>query len=86
MKNVKISLTQIIQRDSRNRPEFPTQGSVYSIVTELSGGPLQGEEDFIKNILSVEWYVPMKFGFVFPKADIYRTKNPFRWARTLYAY
>lgn len=59
-----ISLTQIIQRDSRNRPEFPTRGSVYSLVTELSGGPLQGDEDFIKNILTVEWYVPVKFGFV----------------------
>lgn len=59
-----ISLTQIIQRDSRNRPEFPTQGSVYSLVTELSGGPLQGDEDFIKNILTVEWYTPVKFGFV----------------------
>jgi outer membrane protein insertion porin family len=59
-----ISLTQIIQRDSRNRPEFPTQGSVYSLATELSGGPLQGEEDFIKNTLSVEWFMPVKFGFV----------------------
>lgn len=59
-----ISLTQIMQRDSRNRPEFPTRGSVYSIVTELSGGPLQGEEDFIKNIFTTEWYVPIRFGFV----------------------
>jgi outer membrane protein insertion porin family len=59
-----ISLTQIIQRDSRNRPEFPTQGSVYSLVTELSGGPLQGDEDYLKNILTVDWYVPIIGGFV----------------------
>lgn len=59
-----ISLTQIIQRDSRNRPEFPTRGSVYSLVTELSGGPLQGDEDFFKNTLTVEWYMPVKFGFI----------------------
>jgi len=59
-----ISLTQIIQRDSRNRPEFPTQGSVYSLVTELSGGPLQGDEDYLKNILTVDWYIPTFAGFV----------------------
>jgi outer membrane protein insertion porin family len=60
-----ISLTQIIQRDSRNRPEFPTQGSVYSLVTEMSGGILQGDEDYLKNILTVEWYVPTIGGLVF---------------------
>jgi outer membrane protein insertion porin family len=59
-----ISLTQIIQRDSRNRPEFPTQGTVYSLMTELSGGPLQGDEDYIKNILTVDWYIPTFAGFV----------------------
>lgn len=59
-----ISLTQIMQRDSRNRPEFPTQGSVYSLLTELSGGPFQGDEDYLKNILTVEWYVPTFWGLV----------------------
>jgi outer membrane protein insertion porin family len=59
-----ISLTQIIQRDSRNRPEFPTQGTVYSLMTELSGGPLQGDEDYIKNIFTVDWYIPTFAGFV----------------------
>lgn len=59
-----ISLTQIIQRDSRNRPEFPTQGTVYSLMTELSGGPLQGDEDYLKNIFTVEWYIPTFAGFV----------------------
>jgi outer membrane protein insertion porin family len=60
-----ISLTQIIQRDSRNRPEFPTQGSVYSLVTELSGGPLQGDEDYLKNIFTVEWFIPTFAGLIF---------------------
>jgi len=59
-----VSITQIIQRDSRNRPEFPTFGSVYSLLTEFSGGPLQGDEDYIKNRLTVEWYAPMPYGFV----------------------
>ncbi len=60
-----ISLTQIIQRDSRDRPEFSTRGSVYSLTTELTGGPLQGDEDYLKNVLTVEWYVPSFFGLVF---------------------
>ncbi len=59
-----ISVTQIIQRDSRNRPEFPTYGSVVSLLTEISGGPLQGDEDYIKNILTLDWYMPLKYGFV----------------------
>ena len=59
-----VSLTQILQRDSRNRPEFPTEGSVYSLLTEISGGPLQGDEDYLKNILTVEWYVPTFMGLV----------------------
>ena len=59
-----ISLTQIIQRDSRNRPEFPTEGSVYSLVSELAGGPLQGDEDYLKNVLTVDWYVPTFGSFV----------------------
>ncbi len=59
-----VSLTQILQRDSRNRPEFPTQGSTYSLLTQLSGGPLQGQEDYIKNVLTVEWYIPAPYGFV----------------------
>ncbi|HFE65518.1 MAG TPA: outer membrane protein assembly factor BamA, partial [Caldithrix sp.] len=60
-----ISLTEIIQRDSRDRPEFATRGSVYSLMTELSGGPLQGDEDYLKNILTMEWYVPSFWGLVF---------------------
>lgn len=60
-----LSLTQIIKRDSRDRPEFSTRGSVYSLLTELSGGPFQGDEDYLKNILTVEWYVPSFLGLVF---------------------
>lgn len=59
-----VSLTQIIQRDSRDRPEFPHRGSIYSLTTTLSGGPLQGEEDYLKNILNLEWFMPTTAGFV----------------------
>ena len=59
-----VSVTQIFRRDSRDRPEFPRQGTVYSLMTEISGGPLQGDEDYLKNVLTVEWYMPTFFGFV----------------------
>lgn len=62
--STQISLTQILRRDSRDRPEFPTRGSVFNLNTKFAGGPLQGSEEFIKNILSIEWYVPVKYGFV----------------------
>ncbi|MFZ0392122.1 MAG: BamA/TamA family outer membrane protein, partial [Calditrichia bacterium] len=59
-----ISLSQIIRRDSRDRPEFSSRGSVYSLMTELSGGPLQGDEDYLKNMFTVEWYIPAFKGLV----------------------
>ncbi len=62
--STQISLTQVIRRDSRNRPEFPTQGSVFSLRTKLAGGPLQGDEDFVKTEFDMEWYVPVKYGLV----------------------
>ena len=63
--STQISVTQVIRRDSRNRPEFPTFGSVFNLRTKVAGGPFGGDEDFIKNRLTFEWYVPMKLGFVF---------------------
>lgn len=59
-----LSLTQIITRDSRNNPEFPTFGSVHSLSTQLSGGPLGGDAEYIKAIFNSEWYLPMPYGFV----------------------
>ncbi len=59
-----LSLTQIITRDSRNNPEFPTNGSVHSLSMQLSGGPLGGDAHYIKSIFNTEWYVPMPLGFV----------------------
>jgi outer membrane protein insertion porin family len=60
-----VSITQILQRDSRNRPEFPTGGTVFTLLSKLAGGPLRGDEDFLKNVLTVDWYVPVHWGFVF---------------------
>ncbi len=53
-----ISLTQIVSRDSRDRPEFPTMGSVLRWEATLSGGFLGGTEDFQKHKFTLEYYVP----------------------------
>jgi len=54
-----ISLTQTISRDSRNAPEFPTNGSVLSLNSVYSGGLLGGNESFFKQKASLEWYSPL---------------------------
>jgi outer membrane protein insertion porin family len=77
-KSSQISITQVIRRDSRNRPEFPTFGSVFNMRTKLAGGPLQGDEDFLKNVLTFEWYVPMKLGFVFYLENTFGTIHRLR--------
>lgn len=59
-----ISLTQIITRDSRDRPEFTTRGSRMVWETTLSGGVLGGNEDFHKHVLNLEWFTPTFSKFV----------------------
>ncbi len=59
-----ISLTQVISRDSRDRPEFTTSGSKATWTATLSGGPFGGNEDFHKHVLNLEWYTPTFWKFV----------------------
>lgn len=56
---ISSSLSQIISRDSRNDPEFPSAGSVHSLRGELTGGPLGGNDQFVKSEFSSQWYVPL---------------------------
>lgn len=56
---ISSSMTQIITRDSRNDSEFPSQGSVNTLRTELTGGPLQGDDQFVKAELTNQWYLPV---------------------------
>ncbi|RKY87617.1 outer membrane protein assembly factor BamA, partial [candidate division KSB1 bacterium] len=63
-KTQRRSITQIISRDSKNRPEFPTMGSTVSLTTQFSGSFLGGTEDFLKNELRCEWYFPAFGKFV----------------------
>ncbi|MFQ6115829.1 MAG: outer membrane protein assembly factor BamA, partial [bacterium] len=57
-------ITQIITRNSLDRPEFPTSGSRFSISTELAGGPLGGNVNFHKYIIQNDWFSPIFFNFV----------------------
>ena len=57
--SVGISITQVIARDSRDRPEFPTQGSQFELLSTLSGIFLGGNEDFQKHVVSLKWYSPV---------------------------
>jgi len=58
------SVTQIITRDSRDNPEFPTEGSVNSYRIEIAGGPFGGDDQYHKHILTSEWYTPLVSKFV----------------------
>ncbi|MCB9057345.1 MAG: outer membrane protein assembly factor BamA [Calditrichae bacterium] len=63
-RTTQFSLTQIISRDSRNNPEFPTKGTAHSLTTELSGGPFGGQQHFFKTIFSSEWFIPLPANLV----------------------
>ncbi len=55
---ISSSITQIISRNSLNRPEFPTEGSEVSFSSEFAGGLLGGNVGFQKYILSASWFTP----------------------------
>lgn len=54
IRNSSVSWT--VTRDSRDRPEFPTSGSMNSLRTEVAGGPLGGEEQYVKWDLTQSFY------------------------------
>ncbi len=56
---ISSSITQIINRNSLDQPEFPTRGSEFSFSTEISGGPLGGTVAFHKHILNIDCYIPV---------------------------
>jgi len=57
-KTTSIGLTQVVSRDSRDRPEFPTMGSSFSWSSNLTGGILGGTEHYTKNTFSLDYYMP----------------------------
>ena len=53
------SFTQIITRDSRNHPEFPTNGSRSIWTSTLSGAFLGGSQDYHKHEFDFNWFTPL---------------------------
>ncbi|MFQ6610172.1 MAG: outer membrane protein assembly factor BamA, partial [Fidelibacterota bacterium] len=54
-----VSFLQTITRDSRNHPEFPSFGSVFTWSSTYSGGILGGDEDYHKHELDFDFYSPL---------------------------
>jgi outer membrane protein insertion porin family len=66
---VGLSVTQSVSRDSRDHPEFPSRGSIFSWSSTLSGGPLSTSllpvhENFHKHIFKFDWFTPVVWKFV----------------------
>ncbi|MCF7885340.1 MAG: outer membrane protein assembly factor BamA [Candidatus Marinimicrobia bacterium] len=59
-----VQLSQIISRDSRDMPEFPTQGSQFTWRASLSGGPLGGNEAYHKHRVTFKFFSPLFWEFV----------------------
>ena len=58
------SITYIVSRDSRDRPEFPTMGSQFSLTNEFAGTFLGGNVNFHKHSFSFRGFYPMFWKFV----------------------
>lgn len=58
------ALSWTITRDSRDRPEFPTQGSINSLRVEVAGGPFGGDQQYVKWDLSQSFFFPSWWNFV----------------------
>ena len=54
-----VSITQVISRDSRNRPEFPTEGTKFVWSSTFSGNILGGNENYHKQVFTFDWYSPL---------------------------
>ena len=55
-----IALTQIISRDSRNHPQFPTKGSKFLWSSTFSGNIFGGNENYHKQVFNFDWYSEFK--------------------------
>lgn len=58
------SITQIITRNSLNRPEFPTDGSQVSLSTEIAGAVFGGNVSYHKHVFQADWFTPIGLGLV----------------------
>ncbi|MCA9782077.1 MAG: outer membrane protein assembly factor BamA [Calditrichaeota bacterium] len=59
------TMALVLQRDSRDHPEFPTTGSTLRLQSKFGGGYLGGSYDFQKYTMSMRSYSPFFGKFVF---------------------
>ncbi|HEY6953075.1 MAG TPA: outer membrane protein assembly factor BamA, partial [Bacteroidota bacterium] len=54
-----FAVSQVISRNSTNNPVFPSQGSSFSLTTEIDGGPFRpGPANYSKHIFTADGAVP----------------------------
>jgi len=59
-KTNQFSITQTLSRNSTDSPIFPASGSIVSLTTEVSGGPLlPGNVGYHKWLFNAEWFTPL---------------------------
>lgn len=59
-KTTQFSVIQTFSRNSTDSPIFPSEGSIVSLSTEISGGPLlPGNVDYQKWLFNADWYLPL---------------------------
>jgi len=76
-----ISMTQTIDRDDRDHPEYPTTGSKMNFTSTYSKSLVNEGQDYLKNIFSISSYVPVYKKLVFNqnfKAGIINTLTDFQ--------
>lgn len=55
-----FGISQVIERNSKDSPIFPTTGSSVALLIDLFGGPIfPGNSDYIKTELISEWLTPI---------------------------
>ena len=58
--STQVGISQVISRNSTDSPIFPSRGSNFSLLTEVSGGPfLPGTAKYHKHVFSADWFVPI---------------------------
>ncbi len=58
--STQVGVSQVISRNSTDSPIFPSRGSNFSLLTEISGGPfLPGTAKYHKHVFSFDWFVPI---------------------------
>jgi outer membrane protein insertion porin family len=63
-RNLSSSMRVSFTRSSTDRPVHPTMGSFATVRTELAGGPLGGDIDYLQNEFESRWYFPSWWRFV----------------------